>query len=168
MLPSLLLVAFLHLPLPAPACPIDRQIYQLQSDRRFTAGFDRAGPPPTAASDLYFWLKTPGRTYRFVFHSPNGYGGTHIVPASAKESEEEAIRPIPFDAFRADLSVYRSPPTSADPAPARLFARGLGPELWYNSVALAGGDEAAKPESMPIGMFVPAACEAAQKKSRRR
>jgi hypothetical protein len=45
------------------------------------------------------------------------------------------------------------------PAPAFLFARGLGPSLWYDRTALAGNDPAAEQESMPIGLFEPAGCD---------
>jgi hypothetical protein len=152
-----------------PDCPIERQVYRHQADGRFTAGFARLDPRLPGPTDLAFWLKTPKRTYWFSFHSPNGYGGTMIMPdlhpeAAARALEEDAppvVAPIDgeppvtidFDAFHADLSPYLDPPQVEDPAPARLFARGLGPALWYNAVGLAGGDAKAEAESMPIGMF---------------
>ena len=71
------------------------------------------------------------------------------------EGEEPVT--IPFDAFHADLSAYEMPPQVEDAAPALLFARELGPALWYNSVALAR-DPAAESESMPVGMFQPSEC----------
>jgi hypothetical protein len=156
-----------------PACPIDRQVYRLQGDARFSAGFARLDPRLPHASDLAFWLKTPARTYWFSFHAPNGYGGTIIMPdldpeAAARsltedtpelpdgEPGEEPVL-IAFDAFRSDLSVYQAPPQVDDPAPARLFARELGPALWYNPAGLAR-DPSAAPEAMPTGMFAPAEC----------
>ena len=39
------------------------------------------------------------------------------------------------------------------PAPAFLFARGLGPSLSFDRTALAGNDPAAEQASMPIGLF---------------
>jgi hypothetical protein len=66
---------------------------------------------------------------------------------------------IPFDAFGPDHAAYESPPNSTTPPPALLFARGLGPALWYEWTALAGGDESAAQESMPIGLFEAAGCE---------
>lgn len=156
-----------------PACPIDRQVYRLQADARFSAGFARLDPRLPNASDLAFWLKTPQRTYWFSFHAPNGYGGTIIMPDLDPEAtassllegwvqvphgwpEKDALT-IDFDAFRADLSVYEMPPRGDDPAPARLFARGLGSALWYNPAGLARDDKA-QAESMPISMFEPAEC----------
>jgi hypothetical protein len=145
-----------------PACPIDRQVYRLQGDARFTAGFARLDPRLPHASKLAFWLKTPKRTYWFSFHAPNGYGGTLIAPDLEPEAALRSLLDEPvehqdgeepvmigFDAFRADLSVYQ--------APARLFARELGSALWYNATGLAGGEEA-EAEAMPISMFEPAEC----------
>jgi hypothetical protein len=157
-----------------PACPIERQVYALQSDARFTAGFARLDPRLPFASKLAFWLKTPKRTYWFSFHSPNGYGGTIIMPdldpeaalrsftgdgpgAELPDGEGEDPVTIAFDAFRPDLSAYGTPPQANDPAPARLFARELGAALWYNAGALAR-DPAAEAESMPSGMFEPTTC----------
>lgn len=163
-----------------PACPIDRQLYRLQPDARFTAGFARLDPRLPGPTDLAFWLKTPKRTYWFGFASPNGYGGTYLMPgpdpeAAARTLEEDVpvlVAPIggpeqqlliEFDAFHADLSTYQAPPQVEDAAPARLFARGLGPALWYNAVGLSGGDARAETESMPIGMFEPADCAPARR-----
>jgi hypothetical protein len=101
-----------------PACSIERQVYRLQSDRRFTAGFARLDPRLPHASKLAFWLRTPRRTYWFSFHSPNGYGGTYIMPdldpaAAARallddaEPEERGGEPPPtieFDAFDSALA----------------------------------------------------------------
>ena len=157
--------------LPAPACRIDRAVYRLNADPAYTAGFARQDRRKVSlGSDLVFWLKTPGRTYWFYLASPNGYGGTYIAPdidprAAAKlDDEAVAARPqaepalIPLDAFRPNLEAYPSPPQSSDSAPALLFARGLGPELWYEPARLSGGDESAAQESMPVGLFQPAGC----------
>lgn len=160
--------------LDAPSCPIERAVYRLQEAGDYSAGFARQDRRKAHASDLVFWLNTPRRTYWFSFGSPNGYGGTYISPdvdprAAARMSDEEEREAtgratagetlvIPFDAFGPDLKAYETPPQSTDPAPARLFARGLGPALWYESVRLSGNDESAEPESMPIGMFAPAGC----------
>jgi hypothetical protein len=175
MSPSLLAAALLHLPLAAPACPIERAVYKLEGGPEFTAGFARQDRRKVHASDLVFWLKTPTRTYWFSFGSPNGYGGTYIAPdidprLSVRLSDEEERdaaermhkgedRPsIEFDAFDARLKAFESPPQSTDKAPARLFARRLGPALWYEPVSLSGGDESAAQEAMPIGLFEPAGC----------
>lgn len=162
-------------PLAAPACPIDGAVYRLHGAPEFTAGFLRQDRRKVNASDLVFWLKTPKHTYFFSLSTPNGYGGNYISPdidprlavRMSDEAEREATgratagEPpfIPFDAFGPDLKAYEMPPTSTTPAPALLFARGLGPALWYEWTALGGNDPKAQQESMPIGLFEPAGCD---------
>jgi hypothetical protein len=158
----------------APACPIDRAVYRLKGDPRFTAGFARQDRRDSGVSDLVLWLNTPRRTYWFGFESPNGYGGTYLSPdldpkvsirLSDDEERDAAERMQPpqplnigFDAFRSDLSAFKTPPRSSDRPPALLFARGLGPALWYGPSTLGGNDSAAQQEAMPIGLFVAAGC----------
>jgi hypothetical protein len=157
-----------------PPCPIDRAVYRLNGAPQFTAGFARQDRRDRAVSDLVLWLNTPKRTYWFSFGSPNGYGGTYLAPEidprvsaglSDEEEREAAAKmrlaeplSLPFDAFAADLSAFGAPPQASDKAPALLFARALGPVLWYSPGELAGGDSAAQPESMPIGLFEAAGC----------
>lgn len=171
MLTALLLAAAVPAP---PACPIDRAVYRLKGDSKFTAGFARQDRRDSAVSDLVLWLNTPKRTYWFAFGSPNGYGGTYLNPeldprVSVRLSDEaerdaaERMEPpeplnIEFDAFRADLGAFRAPPQSSDRPPALLFARGFGPALWYAPSTLAGNDPTAESEGMPIGLFVAAGC----------
>src|SRR5688572_21254704 len=171
MLTALLLAAAVPAP---PACPIERAVYRLDRAPQFTAGFARQDRRDTLASDLVLWLNTPKRTYWFSFGSPNGYGGTYLAPEIdprlsvrlSDEAEREAAakmrttepHSLPFDAFRADLSTFRSPPQSSDKAPSLLFARALGPALWYSPTELAGGDSTAEAESMPVGLFKAAGC----------
>jgi hypothetical protein len=171
------LLAVAQPPLAVPPCAIDQAVYRLQADPRYTAGFARRDPRLANVSDLAFWLRTPKRLYWFSFGSPNGYGGTYINPGPDPKAEAEALEAerdeepepgapgpeadyvsIPFDAFDADLEALQHPPQSTDPPPARLFVRGLGPALWYEPVSLAGGDETAEEESMPVSMFEPAGC----------
>ncbi|MGA9582694.1 MAG: hypothetical protein WBR13_12080 [Allosphingosinicella sp.] len=170
----MLTALFLAAAVPAPACPIERAVYRLDGAPQFTAGFARQDRRDSGASDLVLWLKTPKRTYWFSFGSPNGYGGTYLAPEidprlSVRLSDEEerdaaekmrTDEPLslPFDAFAADLGAFRSPPQSSDKAPALLFARALGPALWYSPTGLAGGDRAAREESMPVGLFRAAGC----------
>jgi hypothetical protein len=158
----------------SPACPIERAVYRLDRDPKFTAGFARQDRRDSAVSDLVLWLKTPKRTYWFGFVSPNGYGGTYLTPEldprlSVRLSDDEErdaaekMQPadplsIPFDAFAADLGAFKAPPQSRDKAPSLLFARALGPALWYGPTNLAGGDQKAQSESMPLGMFRAAGC----------
>jgi hypothetical protein len=166
-----LLLAALCVASPAlaePACSIERAVYRLHGAPQFRAGFARERVATSIVSNLRFYLKTPRRIYWFGFESPNGYGGTFLFPQvdPAKETGDEpdgpalddSVRDLTFDAFRADLSVWETPPASGDPAPAHLFARGLGAPLWYNPVDLANGDKSAEPETMPIAMFDLAEC----------
>ncbi|HEX8241734.1 MAG TPA: hypothetical protein VF574_18510 [Allosphingosinicella sp.] len=171
MLTALLLAAAVPAP---PACPIERAVYRLQGDVKFTAGFARQDRRDSAVSDLVLWLRTPKRTYWFAFVAPNGYGGTYLTPEidprlsvrmsddeerdAAEKMQRDDPLGLPFDAFTADLEAFQAPPQARDKPPALLFARGLGPALWYGPSSLAGGDEQAKPESMPIGLFRPAGC----------
>jgi hypothetical protein len=171
MLTALLLAAAVPAP---PACPIERAVYRLQGDPKFTAGFARQDRRDSGVSDLVLWLKTPKRTYWFGFASPNGYGGTYLMPEldprlsvrlSDDEERDAAERMAPpdplsieFDAFRPDLGAFQAPPQSSDKPPSLLFARGLGPALWYGPSTLAGNDSAAEQEGIPIGLFLPAGC----------
>lgn len=155
-----------------PACPIDRVVYRLHDAPAFTAGFARQDKRKAIASDLAFWLKTPKRTYWFSFGASNGYGATWITPDTEPERSAASPEPlaapdpadgeapvlIDFDAFAADLAALPSPPQAGDRPPALIFARGLGAALWYDWVALAGGDESAVQEQMPAGLFEPAGC----------
>lgn len=159
---------------PAPACPIERAVYRLEGAPQFTAGFARQDRRDRLASDLVLWLNTPKRTYWFSFGSPNGYGGTYLAPeidprvsATLSDAEERAAAAkmrlaeplsLPFDAFGPDLRAYEAPPQSTDRAPALLFARALGPALWYRPVELSGGDPGAETEPMPVGLFKAAGC----------
>ncbi|HEU0135398.1 MAG TPA: hypothetical protein VFR28_11295 [Allosphingosinicella sp.] len=171
MLSALLLAAAVPA---APACPIDKAVYRLKGDSKFTAGFARQDRRDSGVSDLVLWLNTPKRTYWFAFGAPNGYGGTYLNPEldprisvrlSDDEERDAAERMQPaeplnleFDAFRPDLTAFQAPPRSGDRPPALLFARGLGPALWYGPSTLAGNDSAAEQEGMPIGLFVAAGC----------
>lgn len=168
---------------PPPACPIERAVYRLHGAPQFTAGFARQDRRDRRASDLVLWLNTPKRTYWFAFGSPNGYGGTYLVPeldprVSVRLSDDEEraaaerMQPadplgLAFDAFAADLSAFQAPPQSRDKPPSLLFARGLGPALWYGPANLAGNDPAAEEESLPIGLFKAAGCGGPPKEARR-
>ena len=154
------------------SCPIERSVYQLSSDPAFTAGFAPQDPHLAFYSDLAVWLRTPRRTYWFSLESPSGQGGTYLVPSvdprtaaavddaprDADEGQEAPLR-IAFDVFGADLGPWPAPPRRGDPAPAFLFARDLGPALWYDWVRLAAGDRSAAQEVMPVGTFRPMACD---------
>ena len=171
MLTALLLAAAVPAP---PGCPIDRAVYRLKGDPGFTAGFARQDRRDSGVSDLVLWLNTPKRTYWFAFGAPKGYGGAYLNPEIdprvsirlSDDAERDAARRmqpaeplnLEFDAFRADLAAFQAPPRASDRPPAFLFARGLGPALWYAPSTLAGNDPAASQEGMPIGLFVAAGC----------
>ena len=158
-----------------PVCTIDRAVYRLHGNPEFSAGFARQDRRKSLHSNLAFWLRTPDHVYWFSMESPNGYGGLYIRPdidprQSARLDDEgeraayariEALDPprIPLDAFRADLSAFDNAPQAEDPPPALLFARAVGPELWYDWTRLGGGDPGAVQESMPIGLFERAGCD---------
>lgn len=160
--------------LPVPQCPIDRAVYALRGAPEFTAGFARQDRRKGFGSNLVLWLRTPRHTYFFSLGSPNGYGGIYLAPDVdprraarlddnaerdlAERIEAADMPPIAFDAFAADLAALDVPPQAESPPPAALFARGLGPALWYDWTRLGAGDPGAEQESMPIGLFLPAGC----------
>jgi hypothetical protein len=171
-----MLLAFLAAAaLPAPDCPIESAVYRLHGAPAFTAGFARHDRRNSSASDLAFWVRSPGRTWWFAFGSPNGYGGTFIAPAldprrsaaldddslyaalDRLKSVEEPVS-LGFHAFDRELGALDSPPASATAAPALIFVPDLGRALWYSPTALAGGDEKAREEAMPTALFEPAGC----------
>jgi hypothetical protein len=172
----MLLALLAAVALPAPDCPIDRAVYRLHGAPAFAAGFARHDRRNASASDLAFWVKTAERTYWFAFGSPNGYGGTVLSPAldprrsAALDDEslyealdrlkavEESVS-LGFHAFDRELDALDSPPESGSSAPALIFVPDLGRTLWYSPVALAGGDERAREEAMPTGLFEPAGCD---------
>lgn len=145
-------------------CAIDHVVYAQDGEHNgVTAGFARMQTPPSAVTDLLFWVQTPHDRYWFELYAPNGYGGTYIGPSLSPEAmkarddaldaapenevpaeqvqplktsegdQEDAPAMLAFDAFDDALRPYPSPPTSRDRAPARLFSRDLGPAFWYNA-----------------------------------
>ena len=171
--------------LDAPQCPIDKAIYVLKGAPEFTAGFTRLAHS-RMTSDLLFWIKTPKRVFWFGFESPNGYGGTWLSPsvsaalldkedmreegeappaikdweASAKKAgdEPDPLQNITFDTFGPDLTAAEGPPQANDPAPSRIFMRGIGQALWYSWTWAAAGDPKAEQESIPTAMWEPKGC----------
>lgn len=155
-----------------PACTTEYARYQLRGAPGVTAGFAKQRYQVNYTSDLFFWVKTDdGRRWWFSMNSPNGYGGVFLSPdvdaTKITEADREAEPPPPpddpiefdFDSFDADYGHLDNPPQSNDPAPAHLFARGLGPLLWYNPVGAANGDKTAKSASIPIAMYDLIGCE---------
>ncbi|MBX3563373.1 MAG: hypothetical protein KF730_02235 [Sphingomonas sp.] len=171
--------------LDAPKCAIDKATYRMKDNADYLAGFTKLAHG-RMTSDLLFWIKSPKRTWWFGFESPNGYGGTWLSPSlSAAMIDEEDMREdgeqpqafkdwdesakqagdapdplqnITFDAFNPDLTAFSNPPQSEDPAPARIFMRGIGQALWYSYTWAAAGDPKAEQESIPTAMWEPAGC----------
>jgi len=156
----------LGLALALGGCTAEHAVYQLRGAPGVTAGFTKQRFQINYASDLFFWVRTDdGRRWWFSMNSPNGYGGIFLSPdvdaEKITEADREAEQPAPpedpiefdFDLFDADYGVIDSPPQAGTPAPAHLFARGLGPLLWYNPVGAANGDKTAKTASIPIAMY---------------
>lgn len=154
------------------SCPAERAIYTLNSDSRFTAGFIPAGHFASMASNLYFWLRSPQRTYWFTMVVGNGYtrialdpvGDPH-VPAGGDPNNG----PVELDAgeinrgsmyvyvMRRDMSVLEMPPSKGDDAPEALFAPEIGSVLWYAPRAITQ-DETAMRDPMDRGVFLHTGC----------
>jgi hypothetical protein len=161
-------------------CPVDRAVYHLRIAPQFTAGFAHQDPRKAQRYDLVFWLKTPRRTYWFSFDEPRWregdyiHEGAYIVPdidpkRAAKMGDHEVMEhrdwirraePIAFDTFSPEFYAW-GVPSSGNPAPALVFARGLGPLLWREPWLLTLGEGEAEQEEMPLGIFELAACDPA-------
>ena len=156
-----------------PACSAEEAIYALRGTPDVTAGFARQRFQVNFSSDLFFWVEVEGRRRWFSFNAPNGYGGVYLTPdrdpATLTEADQEAGAPdkaeeppqVDFDMFDANYDVIDAVPQADSAAPAHLFARGLGPLLWYNPAAAANGDSTATAVSIPIAMYDLTRCGAA-------
>jgi hypothetical protein len=159
----------------AKACSIDHMRYRLRAAPHVTAGFSRQRFQINYASLLFFWVRTAnGRRWWFSMNSPNGFRGVYLSPdvdpAKITQADREA-EPAPaaenpiqvdFDSFDRNYGHIDGPPQVGDAPPAHLFARGLGPLIWYNPVGAANGDKTAKTASVPIAMFDAAGCAPAR------
>ena len=155
-----------------PVCPADRAIYKLRGNHGVLAGFSRQRYQINYASNLFFWIKTPDRRrWWFAMNAPNGFGGVFLSPdvdatKITKADHEADPRPAPqnpiqvdFDMFDHRYGVIASPPESGSLAPSHLFARGIGPLIWYNPIGAANGDKTAKAVSVPIAMYDLSSCQ---------
>ena len=161
----------------AADCPAERAVYTMHSadDGIFRAQFIPSLHMATAASDFYFKLSTPQRSYWFGFSSSNGYGGITLLPISdpyAEEAREDGPRDLlgtpktpeeedglihqlstlRFIALDQDLMELPDPPSSGDPAPPFLMMPEIGSALWYGPGALTD-DAAAERDPMPRSAF---------------
>lgn len=150
----------------APKCSASGAIYHLRGAKRVIAGFQRQRYQTNFASNVFFWVRTPdGRRWWFAMNAPNGSRGFYLSPdVDARKIDmpnpeidptDEADNPIEIDFHSFDrlYNVNHFLPQADTPAPAHLFASGLGPLLWYNPTAAANGDKTARSVGLPIAMF---------------
>jgi hypothetical protein len=176
-----LLVGLASLAVPAAAeeigsddavCPAERAVYALNSDPAFTAGFIPAKHYASMASNLYFWIKSPQRTYWFTFGIGNGYTGISLGPVGDPyvaadgdpdngpvtiEPDESSHRYLRIYPMQRDLTVLENPPNAGDRSPDAMFAPEIGTLLWYAPRA-ATLDETAERDVMDRGVFVRSGC----------
>lgn len=150
----------------APVCRAEFAIYKLRGAPGVTAGFTRQRYQINYASNLFFWVRTADRRkWWFSMNSPNGYGGTFLSPdvdatkiikadrdADQSSAAENSVV-VDFDMFDRDYGIINTLPQAGTHAPSHLFARGLGPLVWYNPIGAANGDKTAKTASIPIAMY---------------
>lgn len=153
-------------------CSTERAIYTLNSDPAFTAGFIPAKHFASMASNLYFWINSPQRTYWFTFGIGNGYTGISLGPAGDPyvaadgdpnngpvtiEPDQSSYPYLRIYPMQRDLTVLENPPNAADPAPDAMFAPEIGTLLWY-APRDATLDEAAERDPMNRGIFIRTGC----------
>jgi hypothetical protein len=153
-------------------CPAERAVYTLKSDPAFSAGFIPAKHFASMASNLYFWIKSPQRTYWFTLGVGNGYTGISLGPVGDPyiaadgdpdngpvtiEPDETSYRYLRIYPMLPDFDVLEAPPSAGDPAPYALFAPEIGTLLWY-SPRDATLDKTAERDSMNRGVFILSDC----------
>lgn len=156
----------------AISCPAERATYTLKSDPTFTAGFIPAKHFASVASNLYFRVTSPQRTYWFTFGIGNGYTGISLGPVGDPyvaenddpdngpvviEPDDTSSRSLRIYPMAEDFTVLESLPSSGDPAPYAFFAPELGTVLWYSprDVTL---DTSAERDPMTRGVFLLTGC----------
>lgn len=154
------------------ACPAERAVYTLNSDPAFGAGFIPAKHFASMASNLYFWIKSPQRTYWFTLGVGVGYTGVSLGPVGDPyvaaggdpdngpveiEPDEDSYRYLRIYPMQRDLTVLENPPIAGDPAPHAMFAPEIGTLLWY-SPRDATLDETAERDPMDRGVFIRSGC----------
>lgn len=155
-----------------PPCPAERAIYTLKSQPAFTAGFIPAEHYASMASDLYFRVTSPQRTYWFTFSISNGYGGISLGPVGdpyVAADGDPNNGPVDLDAgelnypymriypMTEDWAVLDMPPSKGDQAPDVMFAPELGTVLWYAAAAIST-DKTAMRDPMNRGVFQLSGC----------
>jgi len=164
-------------PVDAASCVTERAVYELPSeDGVFRAQFITARSAAFGASNLYFRMVSPQRTYWFTMNSSNGYGGYSLDPISdpyLPEAQEDGPRQmidyitdwddpnivvqaerdarLAFYTLDADLN-FIGLPQKGEPAIPYLMAPELGLELWYAPSELSE-DDGPERDPMPRGLF---------------
>lgn len=139
----------------AAGCPAERARYRQADGHGFTAAFIAAGSYGTAASNLFFVVRSRGGSHWFRFQVANGYGGIFLEaitdPAtsnpddgpqpldtsSGRGPDERTARGNAFILYRANLTEIENPPQAGDNAPPVIVLPDLGARLWYDTSASA-------------------------------
>lgn len=147
-------------------CLVERAVYRLRGSAGVTAGFTGQRFQTNYASNLFFWIRTPDkRKWWFSMNTPNGFAGISLSPDvdanKITKADHEAEEPpqtkdaiqVDFDMFDRNYNVIATTPQRGIRAPAHLYARGIGPLIWYNPIGAANGDKTAKVVPVPIAMY---------------
>ncbi|MBL8579438.1 MAG: hypothetical protein JNK47_19725 [Mesorhizobium sp.] len=154
------------------ACAAEQATYTLKSNPAFSAGFIPAKHFASTPSNLYFWIKSPQRTYWFTFGVGVGYTGISLGPVGDPyvadggdpdngpvviEPDDTSSRSLRIYPMQRDFTVLENPPNAGDPAPDVWFAPEIGSVLWYSprDVTL---DETAERDPMERGVFIRTGC----------
>ena len=163
-------------------CPAERAVYELKwEDEAFRAAFIPARNQASIASDLYYRLTTPQRTYWFKFNVSQGYSGITLLPVTdpyhaeaATNGPRDLLGPpygdnkdaavatyvlvsLRFYALDAELNFLFEPPMRGEDAPAYVMTPEIGLTLWYDPAAISE-DKTADRDPMPRGLFRRIAC----------
>lgn len=156
----------------AASCPAERAVYTLKSDPAFSAGFIPAKHYASMASNLYFWIRSPQRTYWFTLSTGVGYTGISLGPVGDPyvaadddpdngpvtiDPDDASLRHLRVYPMERDLTVLFDPPNAGDPAPYAMFAPEIGTVLWYSPRDLTL-DETAERDAMDRGVFIRTGC----------
>lgn len=122
-----------------PDCPAERAIYAIEG----SAAELRIVKPPfpaSAASDLAIRVQAGEDVLWFSILESNGYGARYLgyisdptAPDAADPHDAEGESGgREFGLFDADMNAILNTPQAGDPAPAFLYAPGVGQRFWYD------------------------------------
>ncbi|HWM83940.1 MAG TPA: hypothetical protein VNQ56_17920 [Pseudolabrys sp.] len=139
------------LPTHAAGCPAEHAHYRQAGSHGFTAAFVAAGNHGTAASNLFFVVRSRNGNHWFRFQVANGYGGISLEAitdpaisnpddgpqpldtAPGRGPDEKEGRNNAFIPYRANLTEIQNPPQAGDNAPPIIVLPDLGARLWYDT-----------------------------------